>query len=238
MVSSVSNTVYGIIVDAMLDAGKLAEGQEPNSEQLATNMRRLNDMINLWQTQGLKLFLLQDVSIPLVANKNKYRLQPTTGDVNMSKPLQVLQGYVLDTNNIRRPVIGISWDDWMRLSQVTGNAGRINSYFVDKQAAYYDIYVWNTPDATEAANTLHLLMRTQVTNPINLEEDMAFPQEWRLALRWGLADEIATGQPQAIMDRCAGRAKSYREALEDFDVEDVPTRFAPDMSRAPRGGFR
>ena len=33
-----------------------------------------------------------------------------------------------------------------------------------------------------------------------------FAQEWRIALRWGLADDIATGQPQAIMDRCAQRA--------------------------------
>ncbi len=54
-----------------------------------------------------------------------------------------------------------------------------------------------------------------------------------MALRWGLADDICTGQPGEIMRRCAERAKAYREALEDWDVEDAATQFQPD----PQGGF-
>lgn len=227
MVASVSNTVYGIINDAMFDAGYLQEGDRPNSEQLATYMRRLCDIINIWQTQGLKLFLLEDVAIPLVAGQNIYELRPL-GDVNMTKPLRGLQGYVLTTSNIRRPLIIISWDDWLRLSQVTGNNGAINSFFVNKLATSLNIYVWNTPDAQEATNSLHILLQVQALNPINLEENVSFPQEWRIALRWGLADDISTGQPQAIMDRCAERAQFYREMLENWDVEDATTRFTPD----------
>lgn len=227
MVASVSNTVYGIINDAMFDAGYLQEGDRPNSEQLATYMRRLCDIINIWQTQGLKLFLLEDVAIPLVAGQNIYELRPL-GDVNMTKPLRGLQGYVLTTSNIRRPLIIISWDDWLRLSQVTGNNGAINSFFVNKLATSLNIYVWNTPDAQEATNSLHILLQVQALNPINLEENVSFPQEWRIALRWGLADDISTGQPQAIMDRCAERAQFYREMLENWDVEDATTQFTPD----------
>jgi len=67
-----------------------------------------------------------------------------------------------------------------------------------------------------------------VTNFISVTETMNFPIEWRIALRWGLADELATGQPQAIMDRCQGRALAYRTMLEDWDVEDASTRFTAD----------
>ena len=64
---------------------------------------------------------------------------------------------------------------------------------------------------------------------VMLTDETAFPLEWSMGLRWGLADELATGQPQAIMDRCERRATAYREKLEDWDVEDAPTSFAPDQ---------
>mgnify|MGYP003648415154 CR=1 FL=1 len=240
MVAAVSNTAYGIINDAMQDAGYLQEGQLANSEQLATYMRRLCDIINLWQTQGLKLFLLQDFDINLVASQSQYPLSPISDDVITDKPLRVLQAYVLDaSSSVKRPLIGISWNEWINLSQTTGNTGAINSYFIDKQATQLNVNVWMTPDTAEALNSLHLLLQIQAANPIMLTDDVSFPQEWRIALRWGLADDICTGQPQAIMDRCAQKAEFYRTILEDWDVEDTGTRFTPDMrNNQDVGGFQ
>lgn len=219
-----SNTVYSIINDAMHDAGYLEEGETPNSEQLTVNFRRLNDIINLWQTQGLKLFLLEELSIVLIANKNTYSIG-IGKDINMSKPSRILDAYINQAGNVRRPLMQISWKDWNLLPQ-TG-VGAISSYFVNKQKDFLDVRVWNSPDTQEATNTLVVLIQREVTNPINLQENMDFPQEWRIALRWGLADDIATGQPIAIMERCAQRAAMYRAALEDWDVEDAVTSFAP-----------
>lgn len=223
-----SNVIYDIINDAMHDAGYLGEGEQPNSEQLAVNFRRLNDIINLWQTQGLKLFLLEEVSVNLVAGQNTYTFSPS-GDVVMAKPSRVLDGYILESSGVRRPLFQIAWKDWNTLPQTTGNDGVISSYFVNKQATELEVRFWNTPDTTEAANTAVLLMQTEAPNQTNLQNNMNFPQEWRIALRWGLADDICTGQPQAIMDRCASRAATYRQVLEDWDVEDAPTSFAPDQ---------
>lgn len=229
MVAAVSNTAAGIIDDAMHDAGLLQLGDEPTSEQLSSNLRRLCDIINLWQTQGLKLWTLEDIAIPLTVGVNMYTLQPG-GTVDMTKPLRGLQGYVLQaTSNVRRPLVLLSWNEWLNLSQVTGNNGAISSFFIDKRATSLHVYVWNPPDATEAANTLHIQVQTQAVNPINLTENISFPQEWRIALRWALADDICTGQPQAIMDRCAQRAQEFKEMLEGFDVEDASTQFQVDM---------
>lgn len=239
MVAAVSNTAYGIIHDALHDNGKLGAGDTPNSEQLSDCLRRLCDIINLWQTQGLKLFTWRDLSIPLVTSQSNYTIGPSL-DVDMTKPLRALQGYILTTDDIRRPLVPMSWRDWMQLSQVTGNDGTISSYFVDKQATYLSVYFWNPPDATEAANTAHLLIQQQATNPVNLEENVSFPQEWRIALRWALADDTSTGQPETIMQRCAAKAKEFREMLEDWDVEDTETRFTPStqMSAYNEGSFR
>lgn len=222
---STSNTAYGIIKDAMFDAGLLQEGDDPNSEQLATNMRRLCDIINLWQTQGLKLFLQDEISIVLTAGQNTYTVNPDAG-LEPHKHLRVLQARIETPTGNKRPINPISWNEW---NQLSSGSGSITGYHVDKQQGSLVVKFWNTPDANEALNTAVLLVHTQAANPFNLESDVAFPQEWRIALRWGLADDIATGQPQAIMDRCQQRAKLYREMLEDWDVEDTVTSFAPDM---------
>ena len=228
MASIVTNSAYGIINDAMHDAGLLQEGELANSDQLASNLRRLNDILNLWQTQGLKLFLQEDITVPLAVGQTLYVLGPTGPAVVMPKPSRILSAFVLTTSNVRRPLVILSRDDWERLSQVTGNNGVINSFFVDKQSYAINLNVWPPPDSTEAANTLSCLTQTQVLNPIFLTDGTAFPQEWRIALRWGLADDICTGQPMAVQQRCSQRATAYRTVLEDWDVEDAPTSFAVD----------
>lgn len=228
MTAPATNTPYGIINDAYHDAGLLGLGETPNSEQLTEGMRRLCDVINVWQTQGLKLFLLVDQEITLTSGKGTYTMG-LTGDIVMAKPSRILQAYVLITSGlVKRPLVALSWDEWMRLSQVSVNNGAISSYFVNKQPDLLAVTFWNTPDAEEATNTAHVLLQVQVDNPINLDSTMMFPQEWRIALRWGLADDLATGQPEAIMNRCAQKATAFREALEDWDVEDTMTRFAID----------
>lgn len=229
MATAVTNTAYSVIADAMVDAGLIQEGARPTSEQLATNLRRLSDIINLWQTQGLKLFLQQEVTVPLVVGQTHYVLGPSGPDVIMPKPTRITQGWITDTTNIRRPLVEISRNDWERLSQVTGNNGTINSFFVDKQAYSLNLNVWPPPDSTEVANTATFLTQTQATNPISLTDETSFPQEWRIALRWGLADDICTGQPMEIQARCRTKSIEFRQALENWDVEDVNTRFGIDM---------
>jgi len=231
------NTPNNIIQTAMRHAGKLSEGQVPSSEQYAMYLSDLNRMVNLWQTQGLKLWLQVDLEIVLEDGKggagNPYRLM-VGGDVNMTKPLRVQQGYYLDyTGQNRRPIYALSWDEWLRMSTVV-QKGTLAQYFVDKQQGSLDIYTWLIPDAEAARGTMHLLTQQQVVNPTQLTEAMNFPPEWMIALVWGLADEICGGQPQAIMDRCAMRAREYMMKLEDWDVEDAITTFQPDQRQ---GGY-
>lgn len=242
MTTPAINTPKAIIDTAIRNAGKLAEGTFPTSEQYAMYMSDLNRLINMWQTQGLKLWLQTDYSITLVAGQggqgNPYVLTSGIG-LNTGKPLRVEQGYYLDASSNRRPIYPLSWDEWNRLAQTT-QQGSVTQYFIDKQATVMNVYFWLVPDTTAATGTAHLMLQQQVVDPINLVETMNFPAEWGIALVWGLADEICSGQPQTIMDRCQGKAAQYRTALEDWDVEDATTSFAPDMRQGAysTGGFR
>ena len=238
MTAPAENTPNAIIWDALFEAGKLAEGDVPDSDILARHSRRLRDLINAWQTAGLKLWLQVDQPITLTAAKTTYTIKPS-GDVNMMKPLRAQQGYYLnntDPNNpVRQPLYPLSWQEWLTLS-TTQTQGAISQYFVDKQAMQLNVSFWLTPDATTASNgTAHLLLQQQVTNFTGLTDTMNFPLEWRLALVWGLADELTTGQPQEVVMRCGSKARQYRMELENWDVEDANTMFQPDMRQGAYG---
>lgn len=228
MATIVTNTAYGIIDQAWHDCGKIQEGQRPNSQQIADCMLRLNDIINLWQTQGLKLFLQDEVTVPLTVGQTLYVLGPSGPAVVMPKPSRVLQGYILDTSNIRRPLVPLSRDEWERLSQTIGNNGTINSYMVDKQSYQINLNLWPPPDSVEVLNSAVFLVQIQAAGPIYVTDETSFPQEWRLALRWALAEDISTGQPPAVIQRCMQNAERYKVMLEDWDVEDAPTFFGMD----------
>lgn len=218
-----------IIQYAYVDAGLLPEGELPTSDKIASAMNRLNDMINLWQTQGLKLWTYLDQSITLTAGTATYLLGPG-GSIITVKPMRAIQGYYLDANSNRRPIYPLAWEEWLRLSNTT-NTGQISQYFIDKQQTNLSVTFWLVPDSNAATGTAHLLIPRQITNFTGLTDTMNFPQEWFMGLRWGLADELAVGQPEAIMQRCEQRAMMYRTMLEDWDYEDAPTKFEPDLQQ-------
>jgi hypothetical protein len=215
-----------IIEQAYQDVGLIQDNELPNGDQTRRAFLYLQDIMNLWITQGVKLWLNTDLPIPLAQGKTSYTLGPG-GDVNMVRPLQVNEGYYQDQYGIRRPLIPISWNDWVRLSQIT-IPGPINQFFVDKQQYQFVIWLWQTPDAYAATGTVHLIVRNQINNPTNLTKDAGFPIEWYMALRWALAAELAIGQPQRIVALCDQRAATYKDALEGWDVEDANLRFTID----------
>jgi hypothetical protein len=223
------NSADRIIRFGMFHAGYLQKGDLPNSDDYAQYMPTLSDIFNMAQTQGLKLWLNSDLAIPLTSGKSTYTLG-LGGDVNIPKPLRAISGYYLDTNNNKtpfNPAAGLSRDEYTRLSNVT-TLGSINSYFADKQQNFLVISFWNNPSVSAALGVAHLIVQNQINNPIQLTDQLNFPQEWYLYLIWAFADEICTGQPQAIMDRCSQRAGMYKEQLEDWDVEDAATMMTPD----------
>lgn len=223
------NTPERIIREAMREAKLLGRGQNPSSEAFADYLNRLQDMVNQWQTQGLKLWLDHDLNIgPLVAGQSLYTFGPG-GTINMTKPLRVLQGYYIElAGAVRRPLLVLSREEYFRLSTVA-QTGAINSYYVDKQLLTLNVYLWLTPDAQAITGEAHGIFQQQVDHLIQLNQQMTFPVEWYLALMWGLASEICGGQPQATMDRCEKMAGKYKTELEDWDVEDASTSFAPDQ---------
>jgi len=68
-----------IITEALELLGVLAEGESPNSDQLASCGRTLNMMVKAWQAEGLNLFAVQRLYLFLETDKSKYTIY-SSGD--------------------------------------------------------------------------------------------------------------------------------------------------------------
>lgn len=238
----VPSTCYQIIQDAMVDAGKLGQGREPNGEQLAENMRRLNKYVNYLQTQGAMLWVQEDLALVapvLQAGVSAYPIG--VGGVTTSpmlspvaKPRRIIEAYYVDPSatQTRRPLGIVARNDWDTFSN-TLQQGTIVSVYPDKQLNVIICNLWQTPNAQAALGQVHLICDLQIPNFSQLTDAMFFPSEWALTLEWGLADQICTGMPQEIVDRCAQKSALYEAALVGWDQEDGSTTFQPD----PRGGY-
>lgn len=234
----IPETCYRIICDAMVDAGKLGQGREPNSEQLAENERRLNKLFNYLQTQGIKPWLQQDISLAapvLQAGKSAYSLGDSGANITLQagKPRRVIEAYYTDASTSRRPLDFLTRNQWDSLSTTT-QQGTITAYYVDKALPYVVVNLWMTPNAQAALGTVHLIVDLQVSNFSRITDTMNFPSEWALCLEWGLADQISIGAPEEIVQKCAVNAMKYQMDLENWDVEDGSVIFTPD----PRSGYQ
>jgi hypothetical protein len=218
---TIFNTADRIIRFAMKDAGLLQDGDEPYGEDYAQNMQRLNDILNLAQTQGLKLWLNAMQTVTLVVGTPDYVLG--TGSL---KPPRVIEGYYVNAQGISRPLDELSWNTYNALPNRT-QQGAVTGFFTNKLQNTTTISLWLVPDTLAATGTCQMLVQNQVTNIVSLTDSMNFPAEWFMFLRWALADDISTGQPQSIVQRCSQRAETFRIALENWDVEDAATFFQP-----------
>ena len=237
--SPVYGTAYRTVRQAYRNTQKVGDGQDPSSDQMAEGLNLLNDMINMWQTQGLKLWLQFDLAITLTQGIALYTFGPT-GTIPMSRPTRVTQGYFLDVNGQdRRPLDPpLSQQEYFTLSQVS-QQGAVSQYYTAKTVNNLSVYFWQTPDAYAATGTAHLIIQQQVTNIVSLTDQMNFPPEWYMALHWGLSTQLCTGQPQSIIDRCDKMAAATFNAVNDWDVEDASTKFQPDQRMVyTTGGFK
>lgn len=223
----VFNTCYEIITDAYRDCGLLGLGDNPNSEQTAEAMRRLNKYVNYLQTQGLKLFVQEDFALTLVQGQGLYTLGPTGNVAFNAKPRRCIEAYYTDNNQNRRPLILMSRNEWDTLSTTT-TQGTVTSVFPDKQQLTLNINLWLVPDATAVTGQVHLILDEQIGNFAQVTDTMAFPPEWSLCLEWGLAYQLSTGQPEAVITQCKMNSEKYEFELTNWDVEDASTFFQPD----------
>jgi hypothetical protein len=214
-----------LIDQALVDSGRLQRGAVPSDAVYEDCLTRLSDLLALYQVRsGVKLWLNEILPVILTAGQAAYALGPA-GSLIGTRPLRVPEAWYVLTGGARRPLEPLSWNTYNGMGNLLVT-GEVTGYFVDKQRTDLIVKFWNTPSTSAATSgVVELLLQKFYDGPVTITQDVLFPVEWFIALRWGLADELATGQPPLIMQRCAMKAAETYEQLANWDVEDAPITF-------------
>lgn len=219
-----TNTSQAIIEKAYSDSMKLPRGGTLTPAQLTDGLERLQDIVNVEATMGLKLFLESEVVVTLVAGQQVYSFRPG-GDVNVARPLRVKDAVYVGQGGQSRPLLVLARTDWAQQTS-RSQLGTVNSYFAERLYDRLNLYLWNTPDASAATGTLRVTLHVPAAT-LSLALTTAFPPEWVMFLRWALTADLASGMPVEVIQRAESKAAQFRGILEAFDVEDAPTRLQP-----------
>ena len=233
-----------IIALALRKLGVLELGDKPDAETIANASLSLNLMIKQMATEGLKLWKINELVLPLVTGQTDYTIGPVssdpTTDLDTDKPLKVIQAWIRNTTvtpNIDTPLQILSKQEYNILGSKF-STGVSNSMFYDVRKNTGKMYVYLTPDSNSAATYSLYFVAQQPMDDLSRAQDIPdFPNEWMNTLVWNLADQLAIeyAVPANHRQEIAQRAVAYKAQLTDFDVESTSTFFQPDMRMSQHG---
>ena len=239
--STYSITRDQVIVAALRKLQVVELGATPDSATINNAAQALNVMIKAWMTQGIKLWTVQQYTLPLVAGQTSYTIGSSGMNVTANKPLKVIQAWMRNTAvspNIDTPMQVISKQEYNILGSKFSQ-GMVSTVFYDPSTTFGTLYTYLTPDAATATNyDLYLVGQRPIYDIINSTDIPDFPNEWMQALVWGLADELSIeyGCPVSQRQEITAKAERYKADLVDWDVEPTSTFFQMD-SRSSFQGF-
>lgn len=222
--STIDFTLTGsqIIEEAFDLCGIGAEGEAVSADMYARALRSLNLIVKAWGAEE-HLWLRTDRTLALVAGQAAYAVEP--------KPMRIT---AVARANIASS-IETSMMEWSR-SEYNDMPNKITqsiptAFYYDPQRTAGTLYVWPAPSAATAAQfrlTITYLRTLQDFDSTNDSPDL--PQEWLLALCYGLAEQLAIkyNAPARIAALITQRAAIYKAQINSWDTEPSSLFLQPD----------
>lgn len=224
-----------IIAASLRLLGVLEEGAVPNATAIENASLVLNMMIKDWMTDGIKLWTVNEITLPLVSGQTSYTIGPDSGnDLVTNKPLRLIQAFLRNLSvspHIDMPMTLISEQEYNILGSKFSQ-GAVNSVYYKPYVNYGVAKVFLTPnDSTAEDYELHLNIQRPIEDMTGANQTFDFPQEWYQSLRWGLAAELAVeyGLTEARISGILNRSEQYKQRLAAWDTEYNSTFFQPDV---------
>ena len=252
MSSTYTVTRDQIITLALRKLGVLEIGATPDPDTIANASMSLNLLIKMMSTDGLKLWKISELIIPITANQTSYVLGGSTSTLMYDslnptvaitdKPLKAIQGFYRNLQNsppIDVPVMLISKQEYNILGSKK-STGVANTLFYDPRKLNGILYVYLTPNTYSQTNLqLHLIAQMPLDDLNSALEVPDFPNEWMNCLVWNLADQLSMeyGVPMNARQEIALRANAYKTQLTDWDVEASSTFFMPDYRSSSNNSY-
>ena len=158
------------------------------------------------------------------ASDNAYVFAYTS---NITKPLRIMDAFIRDTSDQDRTIEIRSLSEYEDLPDKTTD-GPVTQMAVRPDNAYTEVYLWPQPD--DVSDVLVFWYHRPFDDFDASSDEPDFPQEWYLALGYGLAEHLGLtyGVPDRIQSKVAARAMYYKDEAMGWDQEQAALYIQPD----------
>jgi hypothetical protein len=212
-------TTAGDLINGSLRLlGVLAEGETPSAETSQDALVAMNQMIQSWNTERLAVFSTQDQVVTWPPSTISRTFGPT-GDIVANRPVAID-----DSTYFRDPSNGISFGlKLINQQQYNGIAVKtVTSTYPQVlwvNMTYPDIEMYVYPVPTKVLE-FHVVSVNELTQPVNLATDLAFPPGYLRCFRYNLACELAPEfgtEPSRQVQRIAMTSKRNIKRINNPD---------------------
>ena len=212
-------TTAGDLINGSLRLlGVLAEGETPSAETSQDALVAMNQMVQSWNTERLAVFSTQDQVVTWPPSTISRTFGPT-GDIVANRPITID-----DSTYFRDPASGISYGlKLINQQQYNGIAVKTvtSTYpqvlWVNMTYPNIEMYVYPVP--TKVLE-FHVVSVNELTQPVNLATDLAFPPGYLRCFRYNLACELAPEfgtEPSRQVQRIAMTSKRNIKRINNPD---------------------
>jgi hypothetical protein len=212
-------TTAGDLINGSLRLlGVLAEGETPSAETSQDALLAMNQMIQSWNTERLAVFSTQDQVVTWPPSTISRTFGPT-GDIVANRPVAID-----DSTYFRDPANGISYGlKLINQQQYNGIAVKtVTSTYPQVlwvNMTFPDIEMYVYPVPTKVLE-FHVVSVNELTQPVNLATDLAFPPGYLRCFRYNLACELAPEfgtEPSRQVQRIAMTSKRNIKRINNPD---------------------
>lgn len=198
-------TARKIIARALTKIGVLADGETPTASMASNALDDLNDMVASWSTSPLL--------IPSVTQEDLY-VSSATGMT--TKAMRFLNSTIHD-GGLDYQLELLSREEWLAISD-KAQTGRPEKFWADNSDPA-TLYFWPVP---AMSYDVKLQREDALQEFETLDTELELPNEYRRALVYNLAVEIAPEYGRTVPVEVAARAQEALERIQRYNAEEPP----------------
>jgi hypothetical protein len=185
-------TTLNLITDVLLDMGVIADQETPTASQSVGALVKLNDLIESWNIDPLKLYGATQRLMPFVPNQQAYTIG-IGGNLNIPRPDSITEAFVRSTSQAPSqqqdiPLKVFTDQEWAELP-VKGQTGTF-PYAVWFDMTFPLITAYVTPIPTGSNYSLMFFDQNSISE-LALNTVLTLAPGYKRALKYGLYIELA-----------------------------------------------
>ncbi len=182
------------------------------SARMATNM-----MLSRFSNQGVNLWAVDLVEVPLIQGQTTYAVDGNT--------IMVLDAYTTTDSGIDRVIMPISRTEYASYPN-KAQQGFPTSYWYDRLISP-TLTLWPVPDGSSATILKYYRVRQVQDSNLQNGENVEIPYRWLEAVADGLTYRLARIWAPQMAQMLKGQADESYQIAATQDVETVPTYISP-----------